>query len=326
MTQLPLVSVIIPTYNRLATLTATVGTFLRQDYPADRLEIIVADNNSSDGTREAVQRLMQDHPQIRYLFEPRQGVHFARNSAAKTARGEILYFTDDDMEADPQLLHELVRVMEMYPEVGSATGLIVPAFEKEPPSWVRRHLWNHYLSLTERDRPEEIIVSREDLVYSCHQGIRREVFFASGGFNPENTAGIWIGDGETGLNRKVKALGYRFAYTSRSMIRHVIPPQRMTLRYLMKRLGNQGFCDSYSEYRTHRRPGLLIPAMIRRSTIGAARMMSRSLLDVVLGNLSWHFIPARLCYLLNRLRYDLRLLRDHDFRTMVEVDDWLEKE
>ena len=46
-------------------------------------------------------------------------------------------------------------------------------------------------------------------IYSCHQAIRRIAFFESGGFNPENTKGTWIGDGETGLVKKLESNGFK---------------------------------------------------------------------------------------------------------------------
>ena len=70
----------------------------------------------------------------------------------------------------------------------------------------------------------------------------------SGGYNPENTRGEWIGDGEAGLNRKLQELGYWSGYISSSITYHMIPTERMTQGYLNKRLANQGNCDSYSDY------------------------------------------------------------------------------
>ncbi len=320
----PFISIIIPTYNRANMLPVTLDSFLAQNYPQDRHEIIVVDNNSTDTTREILARYVGNSTvPVRYLFEPRQGVHHARNSAAQKAGGNILYFTDDDMVADPALLTELVKVFDLFPEVGCATGLILPLFEEEPPAWVRLFLWNHYLSLTEKNRPEELIVSKNDLVYSCHQAIRRELFFQAGGFNPENTAGVWIGDGETGLNIKIKNLGYKFAYTSKSLIYHMIPQSRTTLAYLIKRIGNQGFCDSYTEYRNHRKRGKIIPLMIRRNTIDLIKNLSFILLKIAAGKLSWHFIPARMMYFHKRNVYDLKLYRDDNFRKAADIDDWI---
>jgi glycosyltransferase involved in cell wall biosynthesis len=305
-------------------LSATLDSFLSQDYPHNRYEIIVADNNSTDNTREVVARYIGNSGvPVQYIFEVRQGVHYARNSAAKQASGDILYFTDDDMVADPALLSELVMVFDLLPEVGCATGLILPLFEKEPPAWVSRCLWNGYLSLTEKDRPEELIVSKNDLVYSCHQAIRRDLFFRAGGFNPENTAGMWVGDGETGLNIKIKKLGYKFAYTSKSIIYHIIPESRTTLKYLIKRIGNQGFCDSYTDYRKHRDRSKIIPLMLKRNTIGVIKTLTITLVQITIGTRSWHFFPAHFMYFHNRNIYDLKLYQNETFRNIVEIDDWI---
>jgi len=324
MEHFPFISIIIPTYNRANLLPLTMNSFLSQDYPQDRYEIIVADNNSTDNTREVATRYFGNSAVIvQYIFEKRQGVHYARNSAAKQASGDILYFTDDDMVADPALLNELVKVFNLFPDVGCATGLILPLFQKEPPAWVRRCLWNGYLSLTERDRPEELIVSKNDLVYSCHQAIRRDVFSKAGGFNPENTAGVWIGDGETGLNIKIKSLGYKFAYTSKSIIHHIIPNSRTTLKYLIKRIGNQGFCDSYTDYRKHRDRSKIIPSMLKRNTIGMLKTLGFTLAKIVLGKLSWHFLPANIMYFHKRNIYDLKLYTNENFRKIAEIDDWI---
>lgn len=318
------VSVIIPTYNRAHLLEGTLRSFAKQDYERQSYELIVADNGSSDATRQVVEHLMEELPvRIRYVFEPRRGVHFARNSAAKLADGDILYFTDDDMVADSALLREIVGVFSLDPRIGVATGRIFPHFEVTPPEWVDRCLFNAYLSLSAREMPEELLVSSEDMVFSCHQAVRRQVFFASGGFNPENTGGIWIGDGETGLNMKIRAAGYLFAYTAKSVIYHIIPRERMTLSYLIRRIGNQGYCDSFTAYRRHRSRQGIVNDLVRRNTYGWARLIAITLIMILLRRESVHFIPARVSYLIKRNRYDIRLLFDDTFRTIAEIDDWL---
>ncbi|PKN20614.1 MAG: glycosyl transferase [Deltaproteobacteria bacterium HGW-Deltaproteobacteria-6] len=323
----PFLSIIIPTYNRAHMLSVTMDSFLELNYPQNKYEIIVADNNSTDNTRKIVERYVgNSRASVKYFFEERQGVHYARNSAAKQAIGDILYFTDDDMIADPALLDELVKIFDLFPEVGCATGLILPLFEKEPPPWVRRCLWNGYLSLTEKDKPEELIISKNDIVYSCHQAIRRNLFFQAGGFNPENTAGTWIGDGETGLNIKIKNLGVKFAYTSKSVIYHMIPPSRMTLEYLITRIGNQGFCDSYTDYRKHRDKSKILSLMLRRNTIGIAKTFCFTILQIAMRRRTWHFLPANFMYFHKRNIYDLKLYKNESFRKMTEIDDWINSE
>jgi glycosyltransferase involved in cell wall biosynthesis len=321
---IPLISVIIPTYNRAEMLGITIESFVNQQYPHDNYEIIVSDNNSSDNTKEIVSEWQsKSDVRIKYIFEKRQGVHYARNSAAKIARGDILYFTDDDMIADRSLIEEIVKVFDLDPLIGSATGKIIGRFDVTPPRWVTKYLTNAYLSLTAKDKPEDLIVSRNDLVFSCHEAVRRDVFFQCGGFNPENTAGVWIGDGETGLGIKMKQAGYKFAYSSKSVIYHLIPEARTTLGYLIKRIGNQGFCDAYTAYREHRDRKKILPKMATRNTVGLFKMAITTAIKILLGLESWHFILARIAYLYKRNIYDLKLYRDAEFRRLVEIDDWL---
>lgn len=323
------VSVIIPTYNREKMLGITIKSFIEQDYPKDRYEIIISDNNSKDMTSDVVSKLQKESPvPIKYIFEERQGVHYARNSAAKIASGDILYYTDDDMIADNRLIEEIVMVFDLYPQIGTATGMVIGKFDVEPPKWIKNHLINGYLSLTDKNRQqEELIISKTDCgVYSCHQAIKKDVFFKAGGFNPENTAGVWIGDGETGLNIKIRNLGYKFAYTSKSITYHMIPEKRTTLRYLVNRVGNQGFCDSYTEYRRHKNKNIIIPLMLKRNTFGIVKLMGYTIASVALFRQTWRFIPALINYLHKRNRYDLKLYTNEKFRKIVEIDNWLDNE
>ncbi|HEY4743502.1 MAG TPA: glycosyltransferase [Desulfuromonadaceae bacterium] len=325
-TSLPFVSIIIPTFNRATMLPVTLDSFLAQDYPRDRYEIIIANNNSTDTTPAVIDAYCRSTPLVRSITEARQGVHYARNSAAKTARGDLLYFTDDDMVAEPALIREIVAVFQLDPLIASATGKIIGRFDVPPPPWVKRHLINQYLSLTDEGRPDETIISENDLVYSCHQAVTRPAFFRCGGFNPENTAGVWIGDGETGLGIKLKQAGYKFAYTPRSVIYHMIPPSRTTLGYLIRRIGNQGNCDAYTEYRKHRDKRRILRDLFGKHGGHYLHLLKWTLKNVLQGRESWHFIPAQLAYVYRRIRYDLRLCRDAEFRKLVEVDDWISYE
>ena len=64
------ISVIVPVYNDRDGLTATVHSLLEQEYPADRYEILVVDNRSTDGTHAAAQALSAEHPtRVRALAE-----------------------------------------------------------------------------------------------------------------------------------------------------------------------------------------------------------------------------------------------------------------
>jgi len=324
MTDLPFVSIIIPTYNREKYLSVTLDSFIGQSYPKDRFEIIISNNNSTDNTQVVTDDYCSRFDNIKTIFEGRQGVHYARNSAAKAAKGDILYFTDDDMIADKDLLANLIKVFLMDYNVASATGRVLPKWDAEPPKWILKYCNNYLLSLNDRD--EKLIVSPSDIgVFSCHQAILREAFFKSGGFNPENTAGEWVGDGETGLNIKIKELRYNFAFIGDSVIYHMIPPTRMTQSYLNKRLANQGNCDSYTAYRKYKYNNIQLVLQIIKHLINIFALLAGFIPRLILTKYSWHLLVAQIYYNINRIKYDMRLIYDEQRRDLVLKDNWLEE-
>src|SRR5690606_10599748 len=87
------VTVIVPVYNDVARLRTCLTALAAQDYPADLLDVIVADNASSEDVRVA---LPADDDRFTIVHEARQGSYAARNTGWGHARGEILAFTDSD--------------------------------------------------------------------------------------------------------------------------------------------------------------------------------------------------------------------------------------
>ncbi len=322
----PYISIVIPTYNREKLLFYTIESFVNQLYPNDKYEIIVADNNSTDNTKEIVVKWIEksDVP-IKYIFEPRQGVHYARNTAAKHSKGEILYYTDDDMIADQNLLSEIIKPFMMDIKVATATGRVLPKWEVPPPQWILDYCNNGLLSLN--NPREDLIISTHDCnIFSCHQAIIRDVLFEAGGFNPENTAGEWIGDGETGLNIKIKNAGYKFGYTGKSITYHIIPQTRMTQNYLNKRLANQGNCDSYTEYKKNRYSKARLIMKIISHGKNYSIQAIKGVLKLGLGKPTWRLTWARSYYYLNRIKYDYRLINDKKWCQLVLRYNWIDDE
>jgi glycosyltransferase involved in cell wall biosynthesis len=210
------ISIVIPTYNRSATLSLTLQSLATQNYPANSFEIIVVDNASTDNTKTLVQETINKYIgiQIRYIYESRQGVHYARNTGAIESAFDFLYFTDDDVIADKDLLSEIIKPVLLNPDVACVTGKVLPIWEVPPPQWVKKHCYNSLLSIL--DMPEDFIIAPHlDYIYSCHQLVLKSALFRAGGFNPENTRGVWLGDGETGLMIKLENLGCKFGYNWR---------------------------------------------------------------------------------------------------------------
>lgn len=318
----PLISVIIPTYNRSDMLKLTLDSFTNQNY--NNYEIIIANNNSTDDTENIINEYVLKYENISTIFVRQQGAHYARNHAALKARGKILYFTDDDMIANVNLLTKLIHAFELDNRIGVVTGKIIPRFEEKPPAWVKNDLINGLLSLTDKNRKEYLIVSENDIgVYSCHQAIKKNIFFEAGGFNPDITAGVWIGDGETGLNIKIKRLGVYFAYTSESIIKHIIPAKRTTLKYLIYRIGNQGFCDAYTQFKDNNSKTLLLKNIFYKNWVQLSKIEIKNFVSFLIGRKNFRFLFAYPFYYLNKTKYEYKLLKDEKFKKVVLIDDWI---
>ncbi|MGG9972098.1 glycosyltransferase [Ferruginibacter sp. SUN002] len=321
-----LVSIIIPAYNRERIIVQTLKSLTEIDFPKDQFEIFVCDNNSKDNTAKVVKEFIEVNKEynITYLFEERQGVHYARNATAKKANGKYLYFTDDDMIADKAIIKELLFCFEWDEKVGVATGIVLPKWEETPPSWVLKHCANYLLSLN--DPSVDFVIDNNDCgIFSCHQMIRKDVFFLSGGFNPENTEGKWIGDGEAGLNMKIKQLAFKFALNRKSVIYHIIPKERLTQDYLDKRMMNEGNCHSYAFYRAYK-PSIkrLLYGMIAMS-YKMISLYTKSIWLKIRGNDYWHLRRAKSFYWLARIKYDYKLCRDVNWKALVLKSNWLEE-
>jgi glycosyltransferase involved in cell wall biosynthesis len=121
----PLVSVVIPTYNRAQKTMAAVESVLAQTY--SHLEIIVIDDGSTDGSSEVLQQFVKQKAQgetqagpIRYYRKPNQGPAIARNAGIEKAQGEYIAFLDSDDVWLPEKLEWQMRAMEQFKNISGA--------------------------------------------------------------------------------------------------------------------------------------------------------------------------------------------------------------
>ncbi len=112
----PFISVVIPTLNRARQVEAAVMSVLAQTYR--EFEVIIVDDGSTDGTGEAVQRIIGQQngsgKQIRYFFQHNQGSSVARNKGIEQARGEWIAFLDSDDLWDPEKLELQLQAIQQF--------------------------------------------------------------------------------------------------------------------------------------------------------------------------------------------------------------------
>jgi glycosyltransferase involved in cell wall biosynthesis len=110
---MPLVSVIIPTFNRGYIITDAIESVFSQTYK--NYEIIVVDDGSSDNTREILEPHMD---RILYFYQENGGQSSARNLGIKNSRGKYIAFLDADDLWMPEKLKTQIEVLEKNPNIG----------------------------------------------------------------------------------------------------------------------------------------------------------------------------------------------------------------
>ncbi len=109
----PLVSVVIPTYNREKYLQKALSSVLAQTYQC--LEIIVIDDGSTDNTGKIVRSFKKD---IRYIYQENQGVSTARNVGIRNSQGDFIAFLDSDDYWFPEKTELQIALFHKHPEYG----------------------------------------------------------------------------------------------------------------------------------------------------------------------------------------------------------------
>lgn len=133
MSSTPLVSVIIPTYNRADRLLASVQSVLDQDF--NDFELFIIDDASTDETQDVVQQIQDER--VTYIrLEQNSGAGLARNRGIELARGELIAFNDSDDHWLPGKLKKQVEILKNHVELGG--------------------VFANYLNINEQDHSEEI--------------------------------------------------------------------------------------------------------------------------------------------------------------------------
>lgn len=112
---LPYVSIIIPTYNRLHPLSACLACLEKLDYPRNRFEIVVVNDGSTISLDAAITPFKDKLP-VTLITKDNAGPAAARNTGAKAAKGDILAFTDDDCQPADDWLKNLILYFRQTPQ------------------------------------------------------------------------------------------------------------------------------------------------------------------------------------------------------------------
>jgi glycosyltransferase involved in cell wall biosynthesis len=117
----PLISTIIPVFNRPGMLAEAVDSVLAQTYRP--IEIVIVDDGSTDDTPRMIEELAARHPEVRGIRKPNGGPGLAREAGRTEASGGFIQYLDSDDLLMPRKFEIQVAALEAHPECGVAYGI-----------------------------------------------------------------------------------------------------------------------------------------------------------------------------------------------------------
>ena len=123
-TNLPFVSIIMPIRNEADFIERAIRSILNNSYPAEKMEVLVMDGMSDDGTREIVHRLSEGDSRVRMLDNPKRIVPAAMNIGLKAARGDLFIRIDGHAEIPPDFISKSIQCLREHPQAWVAGGSI----------------------------------------------------------------------------------------------------------------------------------------------------------------------------------------------------------
>ncbi len=262
MSDLPEISVVIPTYNRLDTLEYVLPTLLEQELPPSQYELLVCDSNSTDGTAPFVEPLFARRSTLRYLRAPYSGRAAARNAGIAAARGEIVLFNDADIFASPDLLSTHLRRHRQR------TGIAIVGLEVQVKDFAEYELKRATPELRGHLHPP----SRKALSWlyflTGNASVRRADLLRAGGFDESFTG---YGHEDLELGYRLQRLGIEILYEPAAVNYHCQAVAYTDQKEKMRLAGR----STARFYRKHRHFEVMLKLGMTPVSLGAHSLLTR---------------------------------------------------
>ena len=222
-------TVIIPTYNRAESLQRLLASIaLLQGLRSLRLEVLVVNNGSTDGTAGIIQgeqeKALQYHLQV--IEEAHRGKASALNQGLRNASGKVLMVLDDDVVAHP---HLLVKHAECYKQTAfdAVQGKILPGRDPEGHPADMSRLSEYNIPLI--DYGDEFREIRG--LTGTNMSFKREIYEKVGLFDPRLGPGAAGFSEDTEYSRRIRAAGFKIGYSPEAVVYHELNPKRYGRSY-----------------------------------------------------------------------------------------------
>ena len=249
-------SVIICTYNRERHLGRALQSLAEQDFDPARYEIIVVDNNSTDGTLTLAQKFKENHPGLQVIItqEKQKGLTFARNKGIDTARGTYIAFIDDDAVAPRDYARQIEQCAKEYGDKFQACGgKVLPRYETgNPPEWMSKYI-QRVISITDwGNKPKTLTHSYP---VGCNMFFHKDFFRMAGKFSTD----VYMRSEDKYIFFKARKEGIPILYCPAVQVEHFIEKERFSLDYVRKVSYINGMSDRMMIKALYEKP--LIPLL-----------------------------------------------------------------
>jgi glycosyltransferase involved in cell wall biosynthesis len=229
------ISVIVCTYNRADCLEHCLQSLVDQTIDQSLFEVIIVNNNSTDGTIDIAGKYTNDFSNFKLINETKQGLSNARNAGLQASKCEYVAYIDDDAKAHPDWLsYVLSNFTGRIPEPLAVGGIILPFYESDKPDWFKDSYETRSWGIKPRYLKKGEAFSGSNMIFN------KQFLLQYGGFSSEyGIVGnqLLLGD-ESVLFAKIVEKEKRedlFLYDPDIIVYHLVPDYKTQPGYFIKR-------------------------------------------------------------------------------------------
>jgi len=219
-------SVCVATYKRSHLLRKLLDSILSQNLPYNiELQVIVVDNDVEKSAEHVIKEYEnRENISFVYFVQPEKNISLTRNVAVKNSKGDYLLFIDDDEEAEKNWVSNHIRALTQY-NADAVFGPVFPLFHNRTPEWIRE---GDFFTRPNPPTGTRVVFARTGNCIIKTELIKSE----PGPFDP--SYGITGGE-DSHLFARLKNKGANFISCKEAIVSEFIPPERTTVKWLLKR-------------------------------------------------------------------------------------------
>lgn len=251
---LPLITIVICTYNRAYILGECLRSLQAQTLPTCFFNIIVVDNDSNDATQALVKDFSHDWPQLKFLIEKKRGAGNARNAALRNVTTDWVACLDSDAKAHPDWLATVLETIKNDDFDAFGGPFYAWHFFGAPPKWLPKGFGTYEAAQPYGPLNEDNYIPGGNCAFRLNVAQAVGCFPVDIGMTGKKCA---YGEETLMFNRMEKA-GFRLGYVPAMKIDHCVLPYKYSFSWQIKSAFARGRALEQVEPQQHRHAALKI--------------------------------------------------------------------